>query len=148
VIAKRYKQEVSQTLLGLLRHYSNNNTPMLAAFRRLRERKILTLTEKVAYAAGFYSMIRDILEASDFLKDPMLRSSKLLTGVLEYSRVILMTLLDAANRIATSPAVVQALESAEVYQELDFVCPYSMKQIEHPVEIRLDNGDLKVRGGE
>ena len=145
VIGKRYKQEVANILMGILRYLSGNNAPMMAAFQRIREKKILCLLEKIALETGFYSMFRQIIEnSSSLIKDPSVKATKLNTGVFEYSRQIFMSIFDLSTKICSLTPVVKALEFSEIFNESDFVCPYSMKQIEHPVEIKLDNGESRV----
>ena len=144
-MSKRYKQETTALLSGVLRYLSGNNAPMMAAFRRLREKKILCMCEKVALETGFYTTFRAILATTALIKDPAVRANKIYANVFEYSRTLFMAVMEMITRVIPATPVVQALEATEVYRESDFVCPYSMKQIEHPVEIRLDDGTHKVR---
>ncbi len=140
VLSKRYKQETAATLQGVFRYLSGNNAPMLAAFKKLREKKVLCLAEKVALETGFYSTFRQIVESSPSLsKDPVKRQN-----VFEYSRAILMSILELVTRVIPSTTTVQALEACEKYREADFVCPFSMRQIESPVELWLDDGTAKI----
>jgi len=144
VIAKRYKNETSNLLQGVLRYLSKNNAPMMAAFKRLREKKILTLSEKVAIEKGFYHTFRSILENTNMIKDPSVKAQKIVSNVFEYSRAIFMSIFEFISKVAPSTTILSFIEATETYKESDFVCPFSMKQIENPVEVRLDNNVNRI----
>eukprot|EP01022_Parablepharisma_sp_SALTPOND_P012918 TRINITY_DN1681_c1_g1_i1.p1 TRINITY_DN1681_c1_g1~~TRINITY_DN1681_c1_g1_i1.p1 ORF type:complete len:941 (-),score=113.11 TRINITY_DN1681_c1_g1_i1:7817-10639(-) len=144
VVSKRYKNETGAILQGVIRYLSQNNAPMLAAFKKLREKKILTLAEKVAVETGFYSTFRRILDTTDLIKDKASKETKVVGNVFEYSRVIFMAIFEMITKILPSSPITSALEAGEYYKESDFVCPYSMKQIESPVEVKLDNDKAKI----
>eukprot|EP00830_Metopus_es_P002305 TRINITY_DN1206_c0_g1_i1.p1 TRINITY_DN1206_c0_g1~~TRINITY_DN1206_c0_g1_i1.p1 ORF type:complete len:816 (-),score=180.49 TRINITY_DN1206_c0_g1_i1:129-2576(-) len=144
VLSKRYKQEVINTLFGVLRCLSDNNAPMMSALKKLRDKRILSLSEKVALETGFYSLFRKVIETTTIIKDSAVKANKIVSGVFEYSKEIFMSILELISRIQPHTPIINMLELPEAYKEWDFVCPFSMKQIENAVEIRLDNGQRQI----